>query len=75
MLIQSKANGHVYDATLDAAATIDALGLHLLVARAGEDCFIVNHLDATAYVIIGMTAEEERALAVGYGMDLKDAAA
>lgn len=60
MLIQSKATGQVYEATLDPSATIEALGLCWLVARAGEDCFLVNHLDATAYVIVGRTAEEER---------------
>lgn len=47
-----------------------------LVARAGDDCFLVNRLDRTAYVIIGIKDEEERTLAeVGFRMDRREAAA
>lgn len=76
MLIQSKQTGKVYDATLDLASTIEVFGARWLVARAGDDCFLVNRLDRTAYVIIGITDEEERTLAVaGYRMDRKEVAA
>lgn len=63
MLIQSRETGHVYDATLDLASTIEVLGLRLLVARAGDGCFLVNRLDPAAYVIIGVTEEEKQQLA------------
>lgn len=62
--------------TLDPAATVEALGLCWLVVRADDDCFLVNRLDATAYVVIGATAEEERQLAAaGFALDRAEAAA
>lgn len=48
----------MYEATIDPTATIEVLGLRWLIARAGKDCFLVNHLDATAYAIVGVTTEE-----------------
>lgn len=76
MLIQSKQTGEVHEATIDPVSTIEALGARWLVARAGDDCYRVNHFDATAYVIMGVSEEEERALAVdGYGMERGEVAA
>lgn len=66
MLIQSKATGQVYDASLDLASTIEVFGVRWFVARAGDGCFLVNRLDPTAYIIIGVSEEEQRQLsAVG----------
>lgn len=63
MLIQSKATGQVYDATLDLASTIEVFGVRWLVARGGDNCFLVNRLDPTAYAVVWVSEAEQRQLA------------